>query len=159
MTTQLGLALTLSVQIFEKPKSSPVIFRQIQSNPNCLQSNNITAPNSPLSSVCAPDKEGYPDPNALADYLGTATTRLLVEHYLSNLSPPWTRSIQGNAIRNQSNEEFELSFAVTETSDLRVRSTSLVDGKLARQEWTWSDDGDKESVQAIVDQEIRRISS
>ncbi|KAF6517645.1 hypothetical protein HZS61_003206 [Fusarium oxysporum f. sp. conglutinans] len=30
------------VQIFEKPKSSPAIFRQIQSNPNCLQSNNIT---------------------------------------------------------------------------------------------------------------------
>ncbi|KAG6989519.1 ATP-dependent DNA helicase pif1 [Fusarium oxysporum f. sp. conglutinans] len=29
-------------QIFEKPKSSPAIFRQIQSNPNCLQSNNIT---------------------------------------------------------------------------------------------------------------------
>ncbi|CEI60722.1 unnamed protein product [Fusarium venenatum] len=115
--------------------------------------------NSPLSSVCAPYKEGYPDPNALADYLGTAATRLLVEHYLSNLSSPWTRSIQGNVIRNRSSEEFELSFAVTETSDLRVRSTSLVDGKLARQEWTWSDDGEKESVQAIVDQVIRRISS
>ncbi|KAG6990073.1 ATP-dependent DNA helicase pif1 [Fusarium oxysporum f. sp. conglutinans] len=41
-TTKLGLALALSVQIFEKPKSSPAIFRQIQSNPNCLQSNNIT---------------------------------------------------------------------------------------------------------------------
>jgi len=82
-----------------------------------------------------------------------------VEHYLSKLSFPWTRSIQGNVIRNQDNEEFELSFAVTDTPALRVRSTSLVDGKLMRQEWTWSDDATKESVEAVVDQEIRKIRS
>jgi mediator of RNA polymerase II transcription subunit 17 len=119
----------------------------------------LLPPNSPLSSVCAPYRDGYPDPNALADYLGTATTRLLVEQYLSKLSSPWTRSIQGNAIRNQNNEDFELSFAVTETPALRVKSTSLVDGKPVRQEWTWSDDANEESVQAVVDQEIRKIQS
>lgn len=117
----------------------------------------LTPPNSPLSSVCAPYREGYPDSNALADYLGTATTRLLVEHYLSELSSPWTRSIQGNAIRNRDNEEFQLSFAVTETYALRVKSTSLVDGKLTRQEWTWSDDSVTENLQTVVDQEIRKI--
>ncbi|RFN49138.1 calcium channel yvc1 [Fusarium flagelliforme] len=119
----------------------------------------ILPPNSPLSSVCAPYKDGYPNPSALAHYLGTATSRLLVEHYLSKLSFPWTRSIQGNVIRNQDNEEFELSFAVTDTPALRVRSTSLVDGKLVRHEWTWSDDATKESVEAVVDQEIRKIRS
>ncbi|RGP70166.1 calcium channel yvc1 [Fusarium longipes] len=117
----------------------------------------LLPPNSPLSSLCAPYREGYPDPNALADYLGTATTRLLVQHCLSELSSSWTRSIQGNAIRHQNNEEFELSFAVTETPALRVKSTSLVEGKPVRQEWTWSDDANMESVQAVVDQEIRKV--
>jgi mediator of RNA polymerase II transcription subunit 17 len=119
----------------------------------------ITPPNSPLSSICAPYRDGYPDPDALADYLGTATTRLLVEHYLSNLSSPWIKSIQGNSIRNLENEEFELSFAITETPALQVRSTALADGKTMRQEWTWSDDTTKELVQDIVNRETRKMSS
>ncbi|CAJ0547816.1 Ff.00g045700.m01.CDS01 [Fusarium sp. VM40] len=119
----------------------------------------ITPPNSPLSSVCAPYRDGYPDPDALADYLGTATTRLLVEHYLSSLSSPWIKSIQGNSIRNLENEEFELFFAITETPALLVRSTALADGKTMRQEWTWSDDTTKDPVQDIVDRETQKMSS
>ncbi|KAF4452227.1 calcium channel yvc1 [Fusarium austroafricanum] len=116
----------------------------------------ITPPNSPLSSVCAPYRDGYPDPKALADYLGTATTRLLVEHYLSSLSAPWCRTIQGNVIGNANNEDFKLSFAVTEAPALRVKSISLIDGKLVCQEWTWSDDTTQKPLQEIVDEEIQK---
>ncbi|KAF9776255.1 hypothetical protein IL306_005590, partial [Fusarium sp. DS 682] len=119
----------------------------------------ITPPSSPLSSACAPYREGYPDANALADYLGTATTRLLVEHYLANLPSPWSKGIQGNVILNASNEQCRMVFTVTQAPALHLNSTSLVDGKLVSQEWTWSDDTTKEHIQNIIDTEVRKLKS
>ncbi|KAM0356124.1 hypothetical protein ACHAPU_000519 [Fusarium lateritium] len=118
----------------------------------------IAPSSSPLLSICAPYREGYPDPGALAVYLGTATTRLLVEHYLSSLSSPWIKSIQGDSIQNNENEDLELSFAVTETPALNVRSTSLVDGKVTRQQWTWSDDTTQDSVQDIINRKTQKVT-
>jgi mediator of RNA polymerase II transcription subunit 17 len=118
----------------------------------------ITPPNSPLSAACAPYREGYPDANALADYLGTATTRLLVEHYLAILPPPWSKGIQGNAILNAKNEDCRMIFTVTEEPALHLKSTSIVDGQLVSQEWTWSDDATKIYVQDIIDTEVSKLN-
>ncbi|QGI96748.1 hypothetical protein CEK26_009817 [Fusarium fujikuroi] len=118
----------------------------------------ITPPNSPLSAACAPYREGYPDANALADYLGTATTRLLVEHYLAILPSPWSKGIQGNAILNAKNEDCRMVFTVTQEPTLHLKSTSIVDGQLVSQEWTWSDDATKIHVQDIIDTEVSKLN-
>ncbi|KAJ3521309.1 hypothetical protein NM208_g13355 [Fusarium decemcellulare] len=126
--------------------------------------NVIVPATSPLASICAPYKDGYPDPDALADYLRTATARLLTEHFLSNLvsspsAPHWIKSVQGNSIRDVEKEDFEIHFAVTDTPALLVTSTSVIDGKPSSQKWTWSADEVTEavSVQDIVDREVNKV--
>ncbi|KAF4460769.1 calcium channel yvc1 [Fusarium albosuccineum] len=126
--------------------------------------NVIVPATSPLASICAPYKDGYPDPDALADYLRTATARLLTEHFLSNLvsspsAPHWIKSVQGNSIRDVEKEDFEIHFAVTDTPALLVTSTSVIDGKPSSQKWTWSADEVTEAVSVldIVDREVNKV--
>ncbi|KAF4973474.1 hypothetical protein FSARC_242 [Fusarium sarcochroum] len=124
----------------------------------------IASPGSPLTSACPPYRDGYPDPDALADYLRTATARLLVEHFLNKLPAPssrWVKSVQGKSIRNANSEDFEINFAITEQPALLVTSTTSVDRKPMRREWTWSADAATEplSVQDVVSGEIQKVLS
>ncbi|KAF4976215.1 hypothetical protein FZEAL_7078 [Fusarium zealandicum] len=123
----------------------------------------IVPPSSPLTSICPPYKDGYPDPDALADYLGTVTARVLTQHMLSMLAPPasglrWIKSVQGNSIRDAEKEEFDVRFAVTDAPALLVTSTFRVEGKPASRKWTWAADQATEnvSVQDIVQREVKK---
>ncbi|KAM5346788.1 hypothetical protein ACJ41O_009793 [Fusarium nematophilum] len=128
----------------------------------------VMAPSSSaVASVCAPYKDGYPDPDALASYLRTATARLLTEHFLSGLtSPPpgsgsgprWVKSVTGNSVRDAEKEDFDVRFTVTDEPALLIVSTSFVDGKLSTRKWTWSADAATEpvSMQDVIDSEFKK---
>ncbi|KAM6523833.1 RNA polymerase II mediator complex subunit [Fusarium solani] len=122
-----------------------------------------TPPNSLIARICAPFREGYPTPDALHDYLSTATARVLAEHFRSLLasspsSTRWVKSIKGDSIRDADKEEFEMRFALTREPKLLVTGTSQVEGKTLRQEWEWNPDTTSEpaSLQDIVQREAKR---
>lgn len=132
---------------------------------------NILLPaSSPITSICAPYKDGYPDLAALADYLRTVTARILTDHFLSRLttSPSlsekeWSTTISGTSIRDFDKEDFELSFHIEDVEDkpaIIVSNTCIVDGKLEDKKWTWSEGEDAEatSMSDVVNQVIERAS-
>ncbi|KAL2689725.1 hypothetical protein Neosp_003785 [[Neocosmospora] mangrovei] len=122
-----------------------------------------TPPNSLIARICAPFREGYPTPDALHDYLSTATARVLTEHFRTLLtsspsSTRWVKSIKGDSIRDADKEEFEMRFALTQEPKLLVTGTSQVEGKTLRQEWEWTPEAAAEpaSLQEIVQREAKR---
>ncbi|RSL47714.1 hypothetical protein CEP54_013266 [Fusarium duplospermum] len=119
--------------------------------------------NSLIARVCAPFQPGYPNLDALYEYLSTATARVLAEHFRSLLasspsSTRWVKSIKGDSIRDADKEEFEMHFALTRECKLLVTGTSQVKGKTVRQEWEWTPDSATEqaSLQDIVQREAKR---
>ncbi|KAF7559829.1 hypothetical protein G7046_g4335 [Stylonectria norvegica] len=124
----------------------------------------ILPPSSPLADACcAPYKDGYPDLQALADYLRIVTARILTDHFLSKLgkSSPrveWVRSVTGTSLRDLGHEDFELRFDVEDTAEkptLVAVNTRLVDGKPNTKRWEWlGDDGAAETMTLddVVDQ-------
>lgn len=120
----------------------------------------LLPPGSPLTNICAPYRDGYPDLKALADYLRTATARILTEYYLTRLAtappPPssarkeseWVQSVRGTSIRDSSREDFEVLFTVDDipAPTLVVSSTTTVNGKPEDKKWTWSFTGESETA-------------
>ncbi|KAH7158180.1 subunit 17 of mediator complex-domain-containing protein [Dactylonectria estremocensis] len=125
----------------------------------------ILPPASPLASICAPYKEGYPDLKALADYLRTATARVLTEHFLDKLPAPpsgsgWVKTVGGTSIIDVEKEDFELSFGVVNVNDapsLLVASSSIVDGRPSSNRWTWSADPASTSEPASLQDVVSRV--
>lgn len=123
----------------------------------------VTPASSLVARICAPYREGYPTPEALYDYLGTATARVLAEHFRSLLASSlpatrWVKSIKGDSIRDADKEEFEMRFDLTREAKLLVTGTSQVEGKTLRREWEWTPDAATEpaSLQDIVQREAKR---
>ncbi|KAJ4310874.1 RNA polymerase II mediator complex subunit [Fusarium piperis] len=123
----------------------------------------MTPPNSLVARICAPYREGYPTPEALYDYLSTATARVLAEHFRSLLasslsSTRWVKSIKGDSIRDADKEEFEMRFALAHGPKLLLTGTSQVEGKTLRQEWEWTADFATEpaSLQHVVQREAKK---
>lgn len=113
---------------------------------------------SPLHNICPPYKEGYPDVRALADYLRTATTRLLTEHALTILpSSSWTRTVNGTSLllpSQQASGGLELSFSVgggdgdgSSSAPVLVleKSRSGNSSKKDRERWEWRAEGASEA--------------
>ncbi|KAF5018421.1 hypothetical protein F66182_9595 [Fusarium sp. NRRL 66182] len=133
----------------------------------------IAPPSSPLMSICPPYRDGYPDPDALAGYLRTATTRLLVEHFIprpNNAAPGlqscWIKSVQGDSVRDANTEQHEIKFAVTEQPALLINTNAVVDGKPTSRKWEWSADAATESISVedlirreILDRVVQKITS
>lgn len=113
----------------------------------------VLPPSSPLETICPPHKEGYPDLRSLADYLCTATVRLLMEHFLDKLpGNDWTKNVQGTSIRQGDSEQWELHFAVREDDSatsrdetpknptspvLKLSSLQTIDDKQEGKVYTW----------------------
>ncbi|CAM1501804.1 Fc.00g037880.m01.CDS01 [Cosmosporella sp. VM-42] len=122
--------------------------------------NILLPPSSPIATVCPPYKDGYPDMNALTDYLRTVTTRVLTDHFLAQLptsGPEWIKSILGTSIRDLDKEDFELRFDIKDIDGqptALVISTAPIDGKPRTKKWTWSNDGETAPMQDIVTQII-----
>ena len=75
-------------------------------------------PSSPLETLCPPHKDGYTDLSSLAEYLCAATDRLLAEHFIGKLpGDQWTKNVQGTAIQQIDNEQWELHFAVRDEKE------------------------------------------
>jgi mediator of RNA polymerase II transcription subunit 17 len=114
--------------------------------------NIVIPPGSRFESICAPYKDGYPDMKALADYLRTATARVLTDHFLLKLSTTpkkgdWIQSIRGTSIRDLQTEEIEIRFAIEEQDDkpaLAVTGSSLKGKKPETIRWVWATVGASE---------------
>lgn len=114
--------------------------------------NIVIPPGSRFESICAPYKDGYPDMKALADYLRTATARVLTDHFLLKLSTTpkkgdWIQSIRGTSIRDLQTEEIEIRFAIEEQEDkpaLAVTGSSLKGKKPETIRWVWATVGASE---------------
>ena len=130
----------------------------------------ILPDSSPLQKLCPPYKEGYPDVRSLADYLRTATTRLLANHALTILpSPSWTRSVKGTSLHLPSPEskgDLELRFLVeggeegkgTAAPAVVMEKTQSADlGKSDKKRWEWRAEGARES--AKLEEILRDIGS
>ncbi|KAH7316618.1 subunit 17 of mediator complex-domain-containing protein [Stachybotrys elegans] len=107
-------------------------------------------PNSPLETICAPFKDGYPDLQSLVDYIRTATARALTEHFLSI-------SVSGTAIRDLDQEDFELSFSVEEQEDKPaiVLACTVADNSarsVKNRTWTANQQGEAEPIKNVVGQ-------
>jgi mediator of RNA polymerase II transcription subunit 17 len=117
-----------------------------------------------LHKLCPPYKDGYPDVGALAEYLHTATIRLLTEHALSVLttstsssSSAWNRSIKGTSLRlvsDDANGDLELHLLMDGTSSDGSTSTPALVLEKARsgelgtsdeQRWRWQAEGSSEA--------------
>ncbi|KFA53925.1 hypothetical protein S40293_01832 [Stachybotrys chartarum IBT 40293] len=119
-------------------------------------------PESPLEQICKPYHDVYPDLQALADYLNTATARVLSEHILSKLmaaasTADWIQDVRGTSIRNLDRQDFDLGFAIDKQDDkpaLVVRHNSEEGQKRSVKKWTWAAAGDSEgsSLHHIVGQ-------
>ena len=132
--------------------------------------NILLPPSSPIASICAPYKDGYPDLATLADYLRTVTARVLTDHFVSrltnSLSSPdqdWSKTISGTSIRDLNTKDSELCFNVEDIDykpTILVSSTRTVDGKLEDQKWTWSEDEntEKTSMSDIIKQAVQSAS-
>jgi mediator of RNA polymerase II transcription subunit 17 len=122
----------------------------------------VLAPaDSPLHRVCAPYADGYPDLRALADYLRTATARLLATHYISKLNGDgwWTLGIQGTSICEAEDHENEVRFAIQDVQEEGADKVKLVVTSTAECSQSWSWPAERETVDVVVDMAAKKMRS
>lgn len=124
----------------------------------------IVPSSSPLASACPPYKDGYPDLKALADYLFTATARILTNHLLARIkqshpTSKWIKTLQGNAIESLDKEGLSVGFTIKEIDSvpsLQVTLGSPENGNISESTHTWPADSITKSASAesVVDQAV-----
>lgn len=122
---------------------------------------------SPMANVCAPYKDGYPDLEALADYLRVLTVRTIVWHYLGILKndlgrTDWTQGVRGTSICDADQEVREVRFAINHIGirpTLVVVSTSLTNGRPDSKRYVWETVGEScpSSLHNVVGQSINVV--
>lgn len=134
----------------------------------------LVPPTSKLLTICAPHGDGYPDADALGDYLHAATIRVLTEHFLSLLiasrpagsTAELVQSVQGTSIRGLDRDSFNMQFEFEASENsalsLLITSTTIIDNRPNTTKWEWTGDNSKQSeprtlqdiVQAVANQAL-----
>ncbi|TQV92097.1 hypothetical protein V2A60_004397 [Cordyceps javanica] len=137
-----------------------------------------------LHALCGPYADGYPDLEALADYLSVAAARALAAHHLGRLraaagEEAWALGVQGTRIRHtQDLDRPQLDFAVARGAgdeaalQLTVSrvpgGTTTAAGDVAalpqaaapgQSSWTWTpspEDSAKDTLEAVVDSVLKK---
>ena len=137
-----------------------------------------TSPDSKLSSICPPYKDGYKDATALKEYLYASTSQVLAAHYLNTIrasgsqlsggpkpdegqskrQPDWNQTVRASHVRDFSRDGREIFFLVEPDEAECVLTTGFVnqkqDGTSEAKRWKWHSNMAEKSEEKKLDEVV-----